>query len=148
MLREYAVRKVKQTVPYGRTQITRAHESMREQVAYVEDAVQALAALCETVLRRHGREIIEKQFAVTRIADVAIDLLALCAAIARTTKLIERRGYDKCANELNMTFAFYSDARRRVRANLRAGAGRNNDEELKLVADAALASGKYDNDVL
>jgi acyl-CoA dehydrogenase family protein 9 len=148
MLREYAVRKVKQTVPYGRTQITKAHESMREQVAYVEDAVQALAALCETVLRRHGREIIEKQFAVTRIADVAIDLLALCATIARTTKLIEQRGYDKCANELNMTFAFYSDARHRVRANLRAGAGRNNDEELKSVADVALASGRYLNDVL
>ena len=148
VLRDYAVRKVKQTVPYGRTQITKAHESMREQVAYVENAVQGLAALCETALRRHGREIVEKQFAVTRIADVAIDLLALCATIARTTTLIEQRGADKCSNELNMTFAFYSEARRRIRANLRAGAGRNNDEELKAVADNVLASGKYENDVL
>jgi acyl-CoA dehydrogenase family protein 9 len=148
LLRDYAVRKVKQTVPYGRTQITKAHESMREQVAYVEDAVQALAALCETVLRRHGREIVDKQFAVTRIADVAIDLLALCATIARTSRYIELRGYDKCTHELNMTFAFYSDARRRIRANLRAGAGRNNDEELKSVADAVLAAGRYEDDVL
>ena len=148
VLREYAFRKVKQTVPYGRTQITKAHESMREQVAYVENAVQGLAALCETALRRHGREIVEKQFAVTRIADVAIDLLALCATIARTTALIEQRGEGKCANELNMTFAFYSEARRRIRANLRAGAGRNNDEELKSVADNVLASGRYENDVL
>src|SRR5437762_1567266 len=108
LLRDYAVRKAKQTVPYGRTQVTRAHESMREQVAYVEDAVQGLAALSETMLRRHGREIVEKQFATTRVADVAIDLLALCAAIARTTALIEKRGLDKCSNELNMTFAFYS----------------------------------------
>src|SRR5207302_3042827 len=45
LLREYAVRKAKQTVPYGRTQVTKAHESMREQVTYVEDAVQGLAAL-------------------------------------------------------------------------------------------------------
>ena len=148
LLREYAVRKAKQTVPYGRTQITRAHESMREQVAYVEDAVQALAALCETVLRRHGREVVEKQIATSRIADVAIDLLALCAAIARTTGLIEKRGLEKCTNELNMTFAFYSDARRRIRANLRAGTGRNNDEEIKSVADYVLAAGKYENDVL
>src|SRR5438128_9794312 len=107
LLREYAVRKAKQTVPYGRTQISRAHESMREQVAYVEDAVQGLASLCETVLRRHGREIAEMQFATTRIADVAIDLLALCTAIARTTRLIDRRGLEKCSTELNMTFAFY-----------------------------------------
>jgi alkylation response protein AidB-like acyl-CoA dehydrogenase len=148
LLREYAVRKAKQTVPYGRTQISKAHESMREQVAYVEDAVQALAALCETVLRRHGREVVEKQIATSRIADVAIDLLALCAAIARTTGLIEKRGLEKCTNELNMTFAFYSDARRRIRANLRAGTGRNNDEEIKSVADHVLAAGKYENDVL
>jgi acyl-CoA dehydrogenase family protein 9 len=148
LLREYAVRKAKQTVPYGRTQITKAHESMREQVTYAENAVQGLASLCEAVLRRHGREIVEMQFATTRIADVAIDLLALCAAIARTTRLIERRGLAGCTNELNMTFAFYSDARHRIRANLRAGTGRNNDEEIKSVAEAVTAAGGYQNDVL
>jgi alkylation response protein AidB-like acyl-CoA dehydrogenase len=148
LLREYAVRKAKQAVPYGRTQITKSHQSMREQVAYVEDAVQGLASLCETVLRRHGREVVEMQFATSRIADVAIDLLALCATIARTTQLIEVRGLEKCSSELNMTFAFYSDARRRIRANLRAGTGRNNDEEIKSVADSVLAAGKYQNDVL
>jgi hypothetical protein len=113
---------------------------MREQVAYVEDSVQALAALCDTVLRRHGREVVEMQFATSRIADVAIDLLALCATIARTTRLIEVRGLEKCTNELNMTFAFYSDARHRIRANLRAGTGRNNDEEINSVADQVLAA--------
>ena len=148
LVREYAVRKAKQTVPYGRTQISKAHESMREQVTYVENAVQGLAALCEALLRRHGREIVEMQFATTRIADVAIDLLALCAAIARTSRLIEKRGLDQCTQELNMTFAFYSDARRRIRANLRAGTGRNNDEEIKSVADAVIASAGYTNDVL
>src|SRR5438874_3290394 len=148
LLREYAVRKAKQTVPYGRTQITKAHESMREQVTYVENAVQGLASLCEAVLRRHGREVVEMQFATTRIADIAIDLLALCAAIARTTRLIETRGVGGCTNELNMTFAFYSDARHRIRANLRAGTGRNNDEEIKSVADEAVKNGGYLNDVL
>jgi hypothetical protein len=47
-----------------------------------------------------------------------------------------------------MTFAFYSDARHRIRANLRAGTGRNNDEEIKSVADAVISSGRYENDVL
>src|SRR5258708_6537813 len=148
LLREYAVRKAKQTVPYGRTQITKAHESMREQVTYVENAVQGLASLSESVLRKHGREVVEMQFATTRIADVAIDLLALCTSIARTTGLIEKRGLEKCNNELNMTFAFYSDARHRIRANLRAGTGRNNDEEIKSIADSVISAGKYENDVL
>src|SRR5437660_9867655 len=80
LLREYAVRKAKQTVPYGRTQITKAHESMREQVTYVENAVQGLAALCQAVLRRHGREVVEMQFATTRMADVATAMRALCSS--------------------------------------------------------------------
>jgi alkylation response protein AidB-like acyl-CoA dehydrogenase len=148
LLRDYAIRKAKQAVPYGRTQITKAHESMREQVTYAENAVQGLAALSEAVLRRHGREVVEMQFATSRIADVAIDLLAMCTTIARTTRLIDMRGLDACTNELNMTFAFYSDARHRIRANLRAGTGRNNDEEIKSVADHLIAAGEYENDVL
>src|SRR5205814_8243744 len=52
VLRDYGMRKVRQTLPYGRTQITRAHEALRKQVANVEDAVQELASKSETLLRR------------------------------------------------------------------------------------------------
>jgi len=154
LLRDYAVRKAKQSVPmqalpYGREpQITRAHPVLQEQVVYLEDAVQSLAAVCETALRRHGRNIVEQQLQVSRIADIAIDLLALCAALSRTSGLIERKGLEKAKNEISMTYTFYSDARRRVRANLRASTGRNNDESIQHVADAAVAAGGYENDVL
>src|SRR5207237_9112011 len=92
VLRDYGMRKVRQTLPYGRTQITRAHESLRKQVANVEAAVQELAAMSETLLRRHGRQIVEKQFATRRLAEVALELMAMLAVIARTTSVIERRG--------------------------------------------------------
>jgi acyl-CoA dehydrogenase family protein 9 len=138
-----------QAMPYGREpQITRAHPSLHEQVVYLEDAVQSLAGLCETVLRRHGRNIVEQQLQVSRIADIAIDLLALCATVSRTSALIEQRGLERCANEVAMTYTFYSDARRRVRASLRASTGRNNDEAIQNVADAVVAAGGYQNDVL
>ncbi len=146
VLREYAVRKARQTLPYDRAQISKAHESMREQVAAVEDAVQALASLCETTLRKYGKEIVEKQFATKRIADIAIDLLAMCAAISRTSGLIASRGLEGATNELNMTYAFCADAKRRIRGNLRS-AVKNNDEAIKAVADHVLAAGKYTNDI-
>src|SRR5438067_2649061 len=101
VLRDYGMRKVRQTLPYGRTQITRAHEALRKQVANVEDAVQELASMSETLLRRHGREIVEKQFATRRLADVAIDLMGMLAVISRTSAIIERRGLAKRENELN-----------------------------------------------
>ena len=146
MLRDYAVRKARQTLPYDRAQITKAHESMREQVTAIEDAVQALASLCETTLRKHGKAIVEKQFATKRIADIAIDLLAMCAAVSRTSSLIAKRGVDGATNELNMTYAFCADAKRRIRGNLRS-AVKNNDEAIKAVAAHVLAAGKYENDI-
>jgi alkylation response protein AidB-like acyl-CoA dehydrogenase len=154
LLREYAVRKARQTVPmqavpYGRTpQITKAHPALHEEVVYLEDATQLLAALCESALRKHGKNIVEEQLLVGRIADIAIDLLALSTAVARTTRFIEKRGLEKAKNEISMTYTFYSDARTRIRANHRASTGHNNDESIQDVADAAVAAGGYTNDFL
>jgi acyl-CoA dehydrogenase family protein 9 len=127
--------------------MTKAHPVFRRQIARVEHAVQELASTAEAVLRKHGKEIVEKQFATRRLADVAIDLLAMSAVVARTTHLIGKRGSRACMNEIDMTNAFCQDAIRRIRANFRA-AQRNNDEEIKAVADRAMAEGGYLNDVL
>jgi len=147
VLRDYGMRKVRQTLPYDRTQITKAHESMRKQVANVEDAVQELASMSETLLRRHGREIVEKQFATRRLADVAIDLMAMLAVISRTTRLIERRGLPAAQKDLTTALAFCTDAHHRVRQNFHA-AGHNNDEEIKAIADGVRDVGKYEGDIL
>src|SRR5436190_1449623 len=154
LLRDYAVRKARQsvpmqTMPYGSSpQITKAHPALQEQVIYLEDAAQSLAALCESSLRKYGRNIVEQQLQVSRIADVAIDLLALATTLARTTRIIEKRGLEKAKNEISMTYTFYSDARTRIRANLRAGTGHNHDQSLQAVRDEAVATGGYKNDIL
>ncbi|MGZ6124942.1 MAG: acyl-CoA dehydrogenase family protein [Myxococcales bacterium] len=154
LLRDYAVRKARQsvpmqTVPYGRNpQVTKAHPALQEQVIYLEDAVQSLAALCESSLRKHGGNIIKQQLLVSRIADIAIDLLALSVTLARTSRIVERRGLEKARNEISMSYTFYSDARTRIRSNLRASTGHNNDESIQDVAAAAVAAGGYQNDIL
>lgn len=147
LLREYAERKVRQTVPYDRAQITKAHPALRKQVGQLEDMVQTFAGLCETVLRRHGKEIVEKQFATKRLADIAIDLLAIAAVISRTTSILERRGVEKGKHELEMTVAFVHEARRRINANFRS-ANKNNDEELKSIADYVIERGEAGHDTL
>jgi len=147
LLTEYAARRARLATPLGRGQLTKAHPLLRRQVVRIEHAVQELASTAEAVLRKHGKEIIEKQFATRRLADVAIDLLAMSAVVARTSHLIEKRGAREAANEIDMTNAFCQDAIRRIRANFRA-AQRNNDEEIKAVADRAMADGGYQNDVL
>src|SRR3989442_1011157 len=154
LLRDYAVRKARQSVPmqavpYGPTpQITLTHPALQGQGVYRQGVVQSLAAVAESALRKHGRNIVEQQLLVGRIADIAIDLLALCAALARTTRIIEKRGLEKAKNELSMTYTFYSDARTRIRSNLRGSTGRNNDDAIQHVADAAVAAGGYQNDFM
>src|SRR5205085_8783593 len=81
LLREYAERKVRQTLPYGRAQITKADAGLRQQVSWIEDAVQELAALTVTLLRRHGKHIVEEPLQSRRVAEVAIDLQAMDATI-------------------------------------------------------------------
>jgi alkylation response protein AidB-like acyl-CoA dehydrogenase len=149
LLREYAERKVRQTLPIDRlrAQVTKAHPSMRPQVSWIEDAVQELAALTETLLRRHGKDIVEQQLQTARLANIAIDLLAMSTVIARTSRLIEVRGEGKAAHELQLTLAFCSEAYRRVRTTFRAAA-RNNDEDLKSAAVHVLQKGKAQQDIL
>ena len=106
-----------------------------------------MAALTETLLRRHGNEIVSQQLQTKRLADVAIDLLAMCAVIARTTRLIEKNGEAGSAQPMSLTLAFCSEAYRRIRTNFRAAA-RNNDAELKAAALHVIETGKAVEDIL
>jgi alkylation response protein AidB-like acyl-CoA dehydrogenase len=149
LLREYAERKAKQTLPVAqlRAQVTKAHPSLRQQVSWIEEAVQELAGLTETLLRRHGKDIVEQQLQTKRLADVAIDLLAMCAVIARTTRLIETKGETGAQHQLQLALGFCSEAYRRIRTNFRAAA-RNNDGDLKAAAERVTQSGKSEEDIL
>jgi acyl-CoA dehydrogenase family protein 9 len=146
-LREFAERKVRQTVPYDRAQITKAHPIFRRQVGQIEDMVQTFAGLCESELRKYGKGIVDEQFAVRRLADIAIDLIAVNVVIARTTGLLERRGIEKSKQEIEMTKLFAHEARHRIIGCFRK-ASRNRDAEIKSIADAVLERGGAGHDVL
>src|SRR3989454_10025102 len=98
LLRDYAVRKARQSVPmqavpYGRTpQITKAHPGVQEQGIYVEDAVQSLGAGAESAPRKHGRHILEEQLLGGGGADIANHLLAPRAALGAPPPHIGKRG--------------------------------------------------------
>jgi len=87
---------------------------------YLEDAVQSLAALCETSLRKYGRNIVEQQTPGQSPRRHRHRLLALLGHLARTSRIIEPAQPGESKVEISMTFTFYSDARTRVRSNLRA----------------------------
>lgn len=145
LLSEFAVNKARSLV--RRDRLERVHPALRKETVIFEEGVAELAQRVEQTLRRHGRDIAERQFVQKRIADAAIDLYALAAVLSRTTRAIERAGEAGATREINLTSAFAVLAEARLRDGL-ANMERDSDELLKAVADQTYEDGGYPFDVV
>ena len=64
---------------------------------------------------KYRRKIVERQLVVERLANMAIEMYATAAAIARTQRLIEERGAERCEREIALCDLFCVEAGRRFR---------------------------------
>jgi acyl-CoA dehydrogenase family member 9 len=112
-----------------------------------EDQARELAWVADRVLRRHGKKIIDKQFALRRIADILIDLFVEASVISRVNAALEARGEEGSARELEIARIFSRQARSRIRGNLRR-VDVNDDELVKSLADQAFEREGYGWDVM
>jgi hypothetical protein len=88
--------------------------------------------MMDVLLRRHGRAIIDKQFALARSADVAIDLFVGLCVLARVSAMPVDTG-EHYQQALSIAHQFSQQAKRRMNRNLRAML-RNEDESAKSLA--------------
>ncbi|MEP7126442.1 MAG: acyl-CoA dehydrogenase family protein [Byssovorax sp.] len=145
LLSEFAVRKARTVL--GRERLTRAHPLLSREAVIFEEFTGELASNTELVLRKHGREIAEMQFTQKRIAEMSIDLYAIAACIARTTRAIERRGEEGARREIDLTSIFTTAAQKRLRQNVH-DFSRNDDELRKAVASRAYTDRAYPFDIV
>ncbi len=117
---------------------------------YIEDTTEALAREVDRVLRRHGRQISEMQYVQQRVADVVIDLYAMCAAVSRCSSALSARDarhakggaglaeaageMDDAERELRLCVGFCQKANARIRETL-GRFSQNDDELMKTIAD-------------
>lgn len=146
------------TAAYGRGQLTRHHPRLKKEAVYIEDATESLAREVDRVLRRHGLQISEMQYVQRRVADVAIDLYAMCAAVARASAALFDRDHryargaagvveaagelDAAERELRLCTGFCSKASARIRETL-ARFSQNDDELMKTIADDCYVGRPY-----
>jgi acyl-CoA dehydrogenase family protein 9 len=145
LLSDFAVRKARTVL--GRERLTRAHPLLSREAVIFEEFTGELASNTELVLRKHGREIAEMQFTQKRIAEMSIDLYAIAACIARTTRAIERRGEEGARREIDLTSIFTTAAQKRLRQNVH-DFSRNDDELRKAVASRAYTDRAYPFDIV
>ena len=127
--------------------MSKAHLALQPEAEIFEDLARDLAAMTDRLLRKHGKNIIGKQFATQRLADVMIDLWVLACVISRVTTAIESGGVEASAEEIGIVRIFARRVRDRARRNFR-NIDDNDDESVKLLADAAFDRGGYGWDVL
>ena len=145
LLSDFAVRKARTVL--GRERLTRAHPLLSREAVIFEEFTGELASNTELVLRKHGKEIAEMQFTQKRIAEMSIDLYAIAACIARTTRAIERRGEEGARREIDLTSIFTTAAQKRLRQNVH-DFSRNDDELRKAVASRAYTDRAYPFDIV
>jgi acyl-CoA dehydrogenase family protein 9 len=144
-LGDFAIRRARSAL--GRERLTRIHPVLKNETVIYEDGVTALARETERVLRKHGKEIAERQFVQKRIAESAIDIYALAAVLSRTSRIIEQRGEDGARREIDMASGFAALAGRRIRDRLQ-DMEREEDELLKQIASRTYGDEGYRLDIV
>lgn len=141
VIASYAAGRAKRQVT--KPKLERVHEALKREADMVEDVVHDLGLAVESLVIKHGKEIIDKQFLQERMANTAVDVFHAMAVLSRATAALERAGGDetKAAADLDCARIFVPMAMRRARRSVRA-LGRNQDTRLKAIAARAIESGE------
>ena len=120
LLSGYAASRVKTALGASATLDVALDPRLAEHKKYFEKHVAELAAATERMVMKYRTDIVERQLVLERLADMAIDMYATAAVIARTQRLLDEKGAGACARELAMCDLFCVDAGQRFRANRNA----------------------------
>lgn len=144
VMSDYASKWVATNTGVGGTksQFTKISPLLKKHTDIFEEGTRDLAAAADRILRKHGKNIIGKQFATKRLADIMIDLFVLACTISRVSASIQANGPEKADKETEILDVLAGQVRRRTKSNF--GKIDNNDDELiKSLADHALENEKF-----
>jgi alkylation response protein AidB-like acyl-CoA dehydrogenase len=149
VLSEYALRRGALATGIKRegTAFTKLHVVLTPVAAMFEEQTRDLATATDRILRKHGRKIIDKQFATRRLADIMIDLFVLACVLSRVDAAVRAKGEDGAKAERDILATFAGQARRRIKSTM-AEIDDNEDEAIKALADHAFEREKFAWDTL
>lgn len=134
LLTDYAGRRIKNITSLGQNRIIGAvPDELRDDSLIFEKYALELARMTDVLLRRHGKAIVDKQFALERAADVVIDLFVGLCVLSRVSTMVDD-GSERYRQAVSIAHMFSQQAKRRMNRSLRAML-RNEDEDAKSLAD-------------
>jgi len=120
----------------GAAKFQNLHPAIQTTAESFETETRYLAQAADRILRKHGKNIIGKQFATKRLAEIMIDLFVWASTLSRVQASIDANGVDKAAQEIDILKLFTREAMVRIKQNFRR-IDNNDDEPLKALAEDA-----------
>jgi acyl-CoA dehydrogenase family protein 9 len=142
---EFATSRVKSALGRHEKFSVALHARLEPHARYIEKHTAELAQATQRAVMRHKKRIIERQMVVERLADMAGELYARTATVARTQRLLEERGAEACARELDLCDLFCVTSGRRfrdARIALQEG-GETIDDRRRAIAARLRSEGGY-----
>jgi hypothetical protein len=143
VLGQYATRKVSHLTMFGADRLAGIEPALRTDARVFEHFTVRLSSAVEAVLRRHGKEIVEKQFATKRMAEIAIDLFVGLCLLSRVDTMVKSKGFAATSTERNILRIFSQAAKRRMGYHLKRNEV-NEDELIKGLADEISEGYRWD----
>ena len=147
LLSDYAGRRITHLTSLGQDRIVGSvPDLLRDDALVFEKYALELGRMSDVLLRRHGKAIVDKQFALQRTADVAIDLFVGLSVLSRVSSMTldDSEEYQQATS---IAHIFSQQAKRRMNRNLRAML-HNEDEAAKSLADYMFEKGSYSWDAV
>ncbi|MFI5182043.1 MAG: acyl-CoA dehydrogenase family protein [Thermoanaerobaculia bacterium] len=132
VLAEYGKKRMKGVIT--RDKLTKVHPSLAPEAEQVAKYAGIFANAAETILRKHGKRVVDREYQHERLADVVIYLYAQIAVLSRVTSSIAKKGEEKAAGEIEIARWFCHEALHRMVGNLKA-LDRNRDELTTRISD-------------
>src|SRR5207302_1146856 len=126
--------------------LTKVHPALAPEADQVGHYAGVFANAVETIVKKHGKKVIDKEYQQERLADVLIDLYAQIASLSRVSASIQKRGEEKAKAEIDVVRWFCYHAKHRMVANLKA-LEKNRDTETTAISDGVYAAGGYPFDL-
>jgi len=90
LLTDFAADRVRLALGRGEPALNRdVHPRLRTHFDYLVDHTRDLRVATERVIRRYGRKVVDRQFVVARVADMAIELYVRAAVLSRVQAVLD-----------------------------------------------------------
>ncbi len=143
MLAGYAATRIRDAIGADADMDIELDERLAEHQRFFRKHVGELEAVTNGAIARHRKEIIDRQMVLERLADMAIEMFATAAVLARTQRLIDERGVEGCAREIALCDLFCVESGRRFRRNRGAMASPQDDVRRTVASQIRGAKGYF-----